>query len=195
LLFTTRITDVAEFLAPSEDSIYALPTLDPEDALKLMGILAPSVVQAHPDDIRQLVLDLECLPLALHVAARLLRVQSKRGLEVARLIDEIRSGGKLIAAEAPADREEQGKIPTVTALLSKSTDVLDPSSREYFACLGVFPDKPATFDINALKSVWELDDPEPVVNELVGRGLLEPAPGGRFQLHALLKAHALSLLS
>jgi len=77
-------------------------------------------------------------------------------------------------------------------LLKNSTDRLDEQTRECFAYLGAFAPKPATFDINAMKFVWQVEDARPIVRELVNRGLLEPV-GGRFQMHALLVAHARSL--
>lgn len=195
LLITTRLPEVANILAQTEDAVYNLPVLTEEDALKLMRILAPSVVDSYKDDCLNLVRSLECLPLALHVAARLLRVESKFDWGVADLLKEITDGAAVIKAEAPADRVEGANLPTVTALLQKSTDVLDEHTRDCFAYLGAFAPKPATFDLAAMKSVWEVEDPKPTVRELVDHGLLEPVGSGRFQMHALLVMHARSLLT
>ena len=60
--------------------------------------------------------------------------------------------------------------------------------------LGVFVPKPATFDLGAMATAWEVSDPKPFARILVNRGLLEPISGGRFQMHALLVYHARSLL-
>jgi hypothetical protein len=133
------------------------------------------------------------LPLALHVAGRLLRSEAKLGWGVADLIREIREGARLIPEAAPNDRIEGETIPTVSALLMKSTDVLDGFTRECFAFLGAFAPKPATFDLAAIKAVWEVDDAKPIVRELVRHGLLEPAGSGRFQMHRILVDHARSL--
>jgi NB-ARC domain/CHAT domain len=195
LLITTRLPEVADALAQTENAIYPLPVLTEDDALKLMRILAPTVVGRHPDQCRELVKDLECLPLALHVAARLLRAEARLGLGVSDLLKEIREGAAIIEARAPADRAEGGTIPTVAALLQKSTDVLDEHTRDCFAYLGAFAPKPATFDLQAMQSVWEVDDPRSVVRDLAEHGLLEPAGSGRFQMHALLVQHARSLLT
>jgi len=132
--------------------------------------------------------------LAIHVAGRLLRSEAKLGWSVAELLEEIRSGAKIIREKAPEDRVEEGRIPTVSALLARSTDLLDEQTREYFAYLGAFAPKPATFDLDAIAAVWQEKDPKPYVRKLVGHGLLEPARNGRFQMHALLVAHACSLL-
>ena len=109
------------------------------------------------------------------------------------MLAEIRAGAKIIEAQAPADRVEAGQIPSVQALLQKSTEMLDARIRDCFAFLGAFAPKPATFDLAAMKAVWEVDDPKPIVRALAGHGLLEPVAGGRFQMHALLVAHARSL--
>lgn len=195
LLITTRLPEVANILAQTEDAVYNLPVLTEADALKLMRILAPTIVDSYEDDCLNLVRSLECLPLALHVAARLLRVESKLDWGVTDLLKEITDGAAVIKAEAPADRVEGANIPTVTALLQKSTDVLDEHTRDCFAYLGAFAPKPATFDLAAMKSVWQVEDPKPTVRELVDHGLLEPVGSGRFQMHALLVMHARSLLS
>jgi hypothetical protein len=195
LLITTRKSEIANLLAQTEDAVYNLPVLTEVDALKLMRILAPTVVDSYENDCLNLVRSLECLPLALHVAARLLRAESKFDWGVADLLKEITDGAAVIKAEAPADRVEGEHIPTVTALLKKSTDVLDEHTRDCFAYLGAFAPKPATFDVAAMKAVWQVDDPKPAVRELVNHGLLEPVGSGRFQMHALLVKHARSLLT
>ena len=62
----------------------------------------------------------------------------------------------------------------------------------YFAMLGVFAPKPATFDLPAMAAVWDIGDAKPHARVLVERGLLEPIGGGRFQMHALLVMYAKS---
>jgi NB-ARC domain len=195
LLITTREPEVAEALAATTQAIYTLPVLESEDALKLLRILAPEVVQKYPDECWELLEDLECLPLALHVAGRLLRAEQKLGWGVTDLLKSIREGAAVISAAAPVDRVEKGTIPTVAALLQKSTDRLDSQSRDCFAFFGAFAPKPATFDLEAMKAVWQVEDPRPIVRKLVARGLLEPVGDSRFQMHSLLVAHARSLLT
>jgi NB-ARC domain-containing protein len=195
VLFTTRLPEVAQDLAQTEREIYYLDVLSEDDALKLMRILASDVVERYPAESRALVGDLERLPLALHVAARLLRIELRQGWGVTELLKDIREGAAIIKAQAPPDRLRDGTIPTVTALLQKSTSLLDEHTRDCFALLGVFAPRPATFDMEAMKSVWQVENPKPIARELVRRGLLEPASFGRFQMHALLVAHAKSLLT
>jgi hypothetical protein len=197
LLITTRLPSVAHALACDGDTIYNLPVLTEENAIRLLRLLAPTVVQQHLDACRELVCDLGCLPLALHVAGRLLNTEASFGWGVTELITVLREGAKVIEAKAPTDLIdlENQTIPTVAALLQKSTDRLPESIRNYFACLGIFAPKPATFDLKAMRFMWRMEDPKPIVRELVMRGLLEPIGGSRFQMHALLATHARSLLT
>lgn len=196
LLITTRQPGVVNGLSLSEDAVYNLPALTEDRALELLRVLAPTVVAEHGDECTELVRDIECLPLALHVAGRMLNAESKMGWGVAELLNDLREGAKLIEAKAPSDmmEYETQTIPTVAALLKKSTDRLDDFTRDCFAFLGPFAPKPATFDLSAMKAMWSVDDPRPIARTLVERGLLEPV-GARFQMHALLVAHASSLLT
>jgi hypothetical protein len=195
MLFTTRKLEVADALAQMQDAIYNLPVLTEDDAIKLMKILAPDVIYQDRDESLELVKSLECLPLALHVAAHLLRTEWTLGWGVADLLNDIRDGVAVITAQAPVDRVEGDEIPTVKALLQKSTDMLPEATRECFASLGAFAPKPATFDLAAMKSVWGVKSPKPIVKDLVGHGLIEPLSNGRFQMHALLVMHAKSLFT
>lgn len=193
LLATTRLTAVAEKLTGSEDHIYALPVLTEENSLKLLRIIVPAIVMQHEDECRELVRDLECLPLALHVAGSLLRSEARLDWGLTDLIREIRAGARLLPEPAPKDRAGEGTLPTVSALLMKSTEMLDEFTRDCFAFLGAFAPKPATFDLAAMQAVWEVDDPKPIVRKLSGHGLLEPVGSGRFQMHRILVDHARSL--
>ena len=142
--------------------------------------------------------ELEGLPLALQVAGRLLNTEVGYGFNVAQLIDELRHGAKLLEATAPADRTNlvTETTPTIAALLAKSLDRLDELTRDCYAYLGVFAPKPATFDADAMKFVWQVEDPKSIIKTLVDRGLIEYVPEiGRYQLHALLNMLAKSLLT
>jgi hypothetical protein len=195
LLVTTRVTRVAEDLTNRPEAIYVLPVLSEDNALRLMSIFVPTIVEQYQEECRQLVRDLEYLPLALHVAGRLLKTESKMGWGVADLLRDIKEGALLFRAEAPLDRAEGKTIPTVAALLRRSTDLLDEKTRDCFAFLGAFAPKPASFDLGAMRAVWQVDDPKPIVRKLVNHGLLEPTGSGRFQMHALLVQHARLLLT
>jgi hypothetical protein len=128
LLTTTRLTSVAEALTDNEERVYVLPVLTEENALILLRHLTPRTAENYPEECRQLVLDLECLPLALHVAGKLLRSEAKMGLSVVDLINGIRQEAKLLPEPTPIDRAEGATIPTVAALLHRSTNHLDGCS-------------------------------------------------------------------
>ncbi len=198
MLATTRVTSVAEDLAPTPPDIFRLAILESGKALQLLEILAPNVVAKNPKQSLELVQELEGLPLALQVAGHMLNVEASRGFDVTDLLSELRAGAKLLAAKAPADRADLGSYitPTVAALLQKSTERLDQHTRDCFAYLGAFAPKPATFAIDAMKTVWQIEDPAPTARILVDRGLLEYLPElGRYQMHALLVMHAKSMLT
>jgi hypothetical protein len=197
-LITTRLDEVATALAPTAKNIYRLKVLKDEDSLELLRQLAPTIVKQYPSECLVLVQELEGLPLALQVAGRMLNTEVNYGFSVTELINELRKGAKLLEATAPADRSSlmNETTPTIAALLHKSIDRLDETTRECYAYLGVFAPKPATFDIEAMKSVWEMDDPKPIIKTLVDRGLLEFVPElGRYQMHALLVMLAKTLLT
>ncbi len=197
-LVTTRENKVALALAPTPNDIYRLPVLTDEKALELLQALAPSVVKDYLAESTDLVHELEGLPLALQVAGHMLNVEASYGLSVTDLIKELREGAAILEAKAPADRTDLANetTPTIAVLLQRSTDRLDELTRDCYAYLGVFAPKPATFDLAAMKTVWQVDDPQPIARALLDRGLLESVPSlKRYQMHALLVAHAKSLLT
>ena len=195
-LITTRLNDIArELVLP--DQIYVLPVLTVESALELLGKLAPKVVQEHPTEARELMEALEGLPLAIQVAGRLLQSELASGFGVRELMNELQKGAALLKANVPLDRRDlvNETTPTVAALLFTSLEKLDDQIREDYAYLGVFAPQPATFDLDAMAFVWEVEDPRPIVRTLVDRGLLEYISEiQRYQMHALLVMLAKTLL-
>ena len=197
LVLTSRLNDVAAALAPTADDMYRLPILSETSALDLLTRLTPETVAQYPAEARRLITDLERLPLAIQVAGRLLSSELAMGWGVRDLLEELRAGTALLEASPPSDLLGVGDNPslTVAALLARSTDLLDDLPRERFALLGMFVPKPATFDLAAMAVAWDVGDPRPTARILVNRGLLEPIPGGQFQMHAVLVMHARSLLT
>jgi hypothetical protein len=196
LIITSRLNDVASALAPTAADLYRLPVLTDSAGLELLRNLSPVTVVENPHEARELVRDLEGLPLAIQVAGRLLHIEGRLGWGVKELLAEMHTGAALLIAQAPRDMlgGERMTSPTVVALLKRSTDLLDAETQRRFAYLGLFAPKPATFDLEAMGVAWDLPDPKPVARLLVNRGLLEPISGGRFQMHALLVWHARALL-
>ena len=194
-LITTRHPEVARDLGLPEGSIYRLEVLSDDASVGLLRSLAPDAVARDPEGTRHLARELEGLPLALKVAGGLLAAEAAMGWGIGDLLTELAAGRRILEERAPADRADLASQtrPTVAVLLAKSTDRLDPETRERFALLGAFVPKPATFDGGAVAAVWQVDDARPTLRRLVDRGLLEPAGGGRFQMHALLAVHARAL--
>jgi hypothetical protein len=193
LLLTTRETAIAQSLASRPGAVHVLDVLDTDSAVELLHVLAGDIVVQHAEACRRLVEDLERLPLALQVAGRLLREEAALGWGVDDLLRDLADGTAILRSAAPPDRCESGgspALPTVSVLFQRSTDRLNPEVRDRFRLLGGFVAKPATFGLDLLRLVWEVEDPRPTVRELVNRGLLEPAGDGRFQIHALLLRHA-----
>ncbi|HKH47576.1 MAG TPA: CHAT domain-containing protein, partial [Thermoanaerobaculia bacterium] len=195
MLVTSRLPAIAHQLDVPSAATYRLPPLSDEAGLELLRTRAPEVVAARPDECLLLVQELEGLPLALHVAGRMLDEQS-RWWDVGELLQELREGRRLLEESAPSDRTDfrRQTLPTVDVLLAKSTERLPAELFERFAFLGGFAPKPATFDLPALQAVWKVDDAKPTVRKLINLGLLEAVGEGKFWMHALLVAHARSLL-
>ncbi len=196
MIMTSRLNDVASALASTADRVYRLPVLSEAAGLELLARLSPETVAQYPDETQELVRDLEGLPLAIHVAGRLLQSEARFGWGISDLLAELRAGANLLMAQPPSDMlgVERDTSPTIAALLKRSTDILDEETRSRFALLGLFIPKPATFDLTAMSAVWDVPDARSTARMLVNRGLLEPVGGGRFQMHALLVLHARSLL-
>ncbi len=195
-VLTSRLNDVATALSPTASDLYHLSVLNDESALALLHALTPETTSAYPDESQQLIHDLEGLPLAIHVAGRLLQNEARLGWGIQDLLQEIRQGASLLEAKAPSDMLGlvSDSSVTVASLLKRSTDLLDDVTRQRFAYLGLFVPKPATFDLESMAIAWNIDDPKPTARILMNRGLLEPVARGRFQMHALLVLHARSLL-
>lgn len=196
IVFTSRFNDITQTLAPTANSVYRLSVLSENDALELLRRLTPETVAEYPNEAYELIRNLEGLPLAIQVAGRLLHAETRLGWGINNLLQELRAGAALLDAQAPDDLVKLGQetSPTIATLLKRSTDTLDDDMKQRFALLGVFAPKPATFDLGALTTAWEVNDPKPLVRVLVNRGLLEPISNGRFQMHALLVLHAHILL-
>jgi hypothetical protein len=197
-LVTTRLPEVAGSLARAASEVFPVSVLSEAAALELLRLLAPEVVDQHPVASAELLRAVEYLPLAIQVAGRLLQEESGAGWGVDDLLTELRAGARLLSASAPADTAMSGgPVPTVSALLRRSTDRLTDEDRLRFAYLGAFKARPATFDLEDIAYAW--DSPRPrdaqeTTLRLVRLGLLEPIGPGRYQMHSLLAVHACVLL-
>ena len=194
MLVTTRASNVADAVAPTPDDIFRLDVLSEEQSLKLLEALAPTVVVAFRGECLELARAVQGLPLALQVAGRMLRAEQQRGRRIGELLAELRQDiAKLLQAQAPADMGVPGGVsPTVTALLRKSTDCLEPEIRKCFARLAPFAPRPGVCAIEHLRRVWQSDEAatRQIIDVLVDRGLMEVIGRGEFQIHQVLLHHA-----
>lgn len=199
-LVATRRLDVASRLATAPEGALRIGLLFEEDSLDLLRSRAPAVAADHEGACRDLARALDGLPLALRVAADLLRVEHEGGFDVAGLLAELADAARILGEQAPADVDAgpdggaEKALTTVRALLRKSLERMDEDSVRRFARLGVLPPKPLSFDLWAALDVWR-DSSEDVemkgsewegeqarsrdaLRELVRRGLVEPAGAG-----------------
>ena len=193
---TTRFPTVQEGLSNKPGSDCPLKVLSEEASLELLEALAPEVVKKHRAQCKKFVKEIECLPLALQVAGRMLRTKLGRFGDIQALLDRLLAeSGAIMSAHVPADVHALvGEIaPTVVALFKLSTDLLDDETRERFIALGSFRAKPAVFKARDLERSWKTADTVPTLNKLIDLGLVEPAGNSRYQVHALLVAHARNL--
>jgi transcriptional regulator with XRE-family HTH domain len=191
-LITTRQAGLADEVTVGAQ-VYRLGILQDEDAQALFAVLAPSIRERYPDACADVVRALEGLPLAVHVAASLLRAEERRGFDVGRLIEELRADVRRVYDADVPHGVAMAPPSSVACLLRKSTDRLEPRSRRRFAYLGELAPKPAVFDEAIAGAACGESDTKGFLAELVDRGLVEVHSPGLYQMHTLLQAHASSL--
>jgi hypothetical protein len=193
LLMTTRLPGLVIEAGLPSSRIHHLPPLDRASSLQLLETLCPGVTIDRAAVCDRLLTKLECLPIALHVAGRLLRLEQDAGLDTGRVLNEI-DAALVVSNSAPLDRADPdtGAVPSVAALLELSVHSLSAVERARFAQLAVFGEG-ATFDLEALARFWGIEDARPTLRGLHRRGLIESA-GGRYRIHSLLLALASRVL-
>jgi hypothetical protein len=113
------------------------------------------------------------------------------GLNIIHLLTGIREGETLLPTGL--NGTDGNVLSAIQVLLQISTDALDELTRKCFTSLGKLASTAATFDVQAMKAVWQVEDPTSIIWKLVRRGLLEPVGGDRFHVHEWLVTHARSL--
>lgn len=194
-LIATRRLDVASRLATTPEGALRIGLLSEADSLDLLRSRAPAVAAEHEGACRELAKALDGLPLALRVAADLLRVEAELGFAVSGLLAELAEAARVLGEEAPVDVGgesvdvgAEGAERTVRALLHKSLERADGDLVRRFARLGVLPPKPLSFSLWAAADVWRDSAEDPLeggqseeakarereaLKELVRRGLVE----------------------
>lgn len=197
-LATTRSRSVASELAGAAGAV-DLGVLAEADAEALLHELAPSLDAQHSGALAELARKLGGLPLLLRVAGRLLEERASPGLGAGKLLSELAEGEGLLEAAVPPDLADLvgATTPTVAVLLGRSTDFLPEEERGRFARLAAFAPGPSTFDLPAVREVWEATGDEEAGSTLAAlarRGLVEPDGLGRFSVHPVLRMQAKALL-
>lgn len=194
-LCTTRFKKVANEISQQPNEIYTLNTLDETHSFALMQHLAPRTAEKFPQEMKTLANELEGLPLALTVAARLLESETNSGLDATDVFHRIREKHGLMQGVSPDFDPKTGTTPTIKELLDLSTDLLGETELMCFAMLGEAAPKPATFRRNEFKLFWGVEDPNPIIRKLINLGLLEYLPDqDAYWLHSILVMHAQSLI-
>jgi hypothetical protein len=190
LLITSRFSDIALRAVPYDDAVIKLKVFAESDALTLLELIAPAVVNAYPEASRELVRDLEYLPLAISVAANMLKREMHAGLNVSALIDQLRDEAiGILEQPLPIDMQEltlEQHSGTVLAWLMRSIRMLDPDTRACFISLGELLPKPAQISLRVMTMNWEGLDAHRIVRNLVDAGLLQATGDGKYQMHAML---------
>lgn len=196
-LMTTRQYNIAHRLVATPQDVILVTPLTQSGSIALFKQLAPHIFDKDDKAVQDLLQTLNGLPIAIHVAARLLNQESHMTWGIETLMSEIKRGDAIFTAKAPIDRLSTGNIPqsTVAALLEQSIQRLDNDIQQQFLKLSVFASAPATIDLRAMEAIWGVDDAKPTIRILVNHGLIEPVRSGQFQIHALLNAYSRSKLT
>ncbi|MDZ8141126.1 MAG: NB-ARC domain-containing protein [Nostoc sp. DedQUE04] len=193
-LVTTRLLEVAlEFASERPTQV---PELSEEDGLKLLTRLAPSVIEAEPDEAKALVKTVGGLPLALILIGKYLQKETHdrqpRRLQKAlvRLRD---TENRLRLEEIQGTLERHPSLPVGTPLsllaaIEISYEALDDVSSLALRSLSVFPPKPNTFSEEAAQAVSTV--PDETLYKLTDYGLLESSGPERYMLHQVISDYA-----
>jgi hypothetical protein len=103
LVFSSRLPGVAHEVSPGKT--YNLETLDCSAGLELLRYFAGEAVDAHREKCLELVHALDGLPLALHVAGRLLASRQRLGFGVETLIESLRDGAIILEKNSPPNMQ------------------------------------------------------------------------------------------
>jgi tetratricopeptide (TPR) repeat protein len=186
VLITSR-DSLAGFAAREGAHRVNLDRLPPDEARTLLHTLLGDRATAEADATEELIERCVRLPLALRIAAELIR--TRRGMSVADLVAE------LTAQEDRLDRLDIDGDPhtAVRAVLSWSYHHLPPDASRLFRLCGLHPgDDLDTHALTALAGI-PMRETRRAVDVLLRAHLIDETPAGRLQLHDLLRAYATEL--
>jgi DNA-binding SARP family transcriptional activator len=185
-LVTSRDT-LAGLVAREGAHRVGLARLPVEDAVGLLRELLGIRADAEPEAVGALVERCARLPLALRVAAELVR--ARPGRAIAELAAELASRqDTLDLLDVDGDPHT-----AVRAVFSWSYRQLEPAAACVFRLLGVHPGHDVAQDAVAAMSGREPKEARRVLDALVRANLVDLTPGRRYQPHDLLRFYAAEL--
>ncbi len=167
----------------SAEQEYPVPTLPPDDAVALFTQRARQLQPSfEPDeDVREIAMRLDGLPLALELAAARVKVLTSK-----QILDRLGRSLDLLTAGAHDAPERQR---TLRATVEWSHQLLGTVEQELFARLAVFA---GSFELEAAEAVCSAD--LDVLQSLVDKSLLRHTQEGRFFMLATIREFALERL-
>ncbi|QHY93578.1 Regulatory protein AfsR [Streptomyces sp. S4.7] len=163
-----------------------LDRLPQAEAVGLLRTLLGASADAEPAAVDSLVERCARLPLALRIAAELVR--SRPAHTIGGLADELTEQVTLDLLEVDGDPQT-----AVRAVFSWSYRQLDPPVARVFRLLGVYPGHDTDAYAVATMTGTGLRDTRRALDVLVRAHLVEQTPGGPYQPHDLLRVYAAEL--
>jgi tetratricopeptide (TPR) repeat protein len=171
------ITDAAHRLT--------LDLLDVPEALALVtGILGAGRTEAEPGAVGELIRLCARLPLALRIAAS--RAAANPHLSVADVVADLADDRTRLDVLSEAGDERAA----VRAVFDWSYQRLPAEQARLFRRLGLHPGPDLSLPAAAALARRSPADTRPLLAALAGAHLIEPAVGGRYRFHDLLRAYA-----
>lgn len=203
----TRMREIAEKLVRTQ-SVMEVKELDTQQGFELLSNIAPHAAEADPVAVRELVVAVQGLPLALVLIGMYLKVHSTnkydtKGIRAA--IEKLRVAGTLLnerveserrsqpVACQPAKKRRADSLRTLDEIIDVSYSALpSDEARRALAHVAIFRAKPYGFSDEMAVAVAGVD--VEMLRQLSLFGLLEVMKGGEFTLHPIVAAHALKKL-
>jgi len=193
-LLTTRLPGIAFRFAGEGASV--VHELNEADGLKLLGQIAPEVVESQPEEAEELVHAVGALPLALVLIGHFLKARAYGGQprRISAALDRLRDiQARLQLAEPQPPRERHPSLPesawvSLEAVIAISYEALDTDTQSALGALSIFPSKPNSYSEEAALVV--MDAPIDTLDTLSDQGLLENAGPGRYMLHQTVSDYA-----
>jgi tetratricopeptide (TPR) repeat protein/transcriptional regulator with XRE-family HTH domain len=192
-LVTTRFAHIATRVASG--GTVQLQELHEEESIELLRLLAPRVVDAEPDRVRELVGSVGGLPLALMLMGNYLRTQTTNKLprRITATLERLSQSHERLQVHEPHPPVEKhpdlpdGALLSLQSAIAVSDQLLYPSSRAALYALSIFPPKPQSFSEEAALTVALCTHED--LDNLCDAGIVE-YHGDRYMLHRVIADYA-----